>query len=497
MTKIKYLDYHKIILGIFLIGIVNLFSIVKHGIIFNIPSTISYNNNIEYYNKGILTLDTTNVKVIALIIIIMYLIFQSSSHNLYLSKLSKNINIKYSDFTINNKWGNSIEYELLVGLGLIGLILILLSKEIISLYLGIEFYSFTTYVLILVSSSSFSSSSLLERKEKKRIVELNLKSKLLGRVSIVYLILSSLASGIFLLGLNYIYYEYGIIDLSILKSIPLSEYSYIYQYLLVIALLFKLGTVPFNNWLIRLYADLDKRILWYQLTLPKLVYFLLLVKLINYFSSNDNLHPSLLYILYIIGIISIIVGSIGGLFQQKDSLILSYSSILNIGYLILALSLILFQYNFLLYWLLFNFILIYILNLMGLLSTILIFSNNNIVFNIRTLFSYPYLFICTLIILFSLIGIPPFSGFFSKFYIIFSLYTNNYISILSIFVLIFSSVLSAYFYLKFLFSSISSSSISTSLPPSLNSLPTLILSYSTIFTIFYPLFVPYLIPLLY
>ena len=486
---------NKIGLSILLLGLINLYNIVKYGIVFYIPS-LGYSTETLYYDKskkmlyqilegGLIKIDINNLKVIIFITLIIFIIFNISSNELFSEKI----------FREKDK-SKSLEYELLIGLGLLGLIWIEISNDIISLYLGLELYSFSIYILILVKESIT-----------------------IRRISIIYLILSSLISGILLYTFSIIYKNFGILNLDkiniIINNTTITkEDNIVIIYLILLALLFKLGAIPFSYWLIRLYADLEKRILWYQLTIPKFIFFILLIKLLIVFNNIETFKVSFSYILYIIALLSISIGAIGGLFQRKDNLLLSYSSILNIGFILLALTLLIFENNLISslnifkdlnniesLWTLYQYFILYIINLIGLFASLFLYSRTSLVFNFRTFFSHPYFFISFLIHIFSFIGLPPTSGFFSKFYLLFALYSYSIFTILSYVFFLFFTLISSFFYFKFLFSSSSFSSTIFIDNKNTNnnklSLASLVLGGSSLFSISYPLLLSYLIPLFY
>ena len=249
---------NRIGLSILIIGILNLYNIIKYGIEINIPGQIlkigEINKIEKLWEEGIIQIEENKIKILLISLIVILIIFNTRPNIIE-----------------NNTKNNTIEYELLIGLGIIGIIIIILSKELITLYLGLELYSFTVYILILVK-----------------------ESKIIHKISIIYLILSSLASAIILYSIAIIYNTYNILDTdqialinvisSVVENIGNEESIKIYVlYLLTIGLLFKLGTIPFSYWVIRLYIDLDKRILWYQLTIPKLIMFFFIIKIYIYF----------------------------------------------------------------------------------------------------------------------------------------------------------------------------------------------------------------------
>lgn len=471
-TSTAYISSYYNILGkiglcIFILGLINTYNITKYGIIISIPSDIIVENTIP-----IIKIDVNTLKISILISSLIFFIFSN--------ELVKNKNIDKK---------NSIEYEILISLGLIGLIWITFNKDIISLYLGLELYSFSYYILILV---------------KETLV--------VRRISIIYLILSSLASSILLYSFYLIYDSFGSLNLDFISLITDLTYSSDYNiilYLILIGLIFKLGLIPFSYWLIRLYADLDKKVLLYQLTIPKLIFFLLLLDFYLSLSNYNNLY---IYIIYIISIISIILGSIGGLFQKKDNLLLAYSSILNLGFIFLSLSLIFYNYRFNNnldnLWINIQYFFIYFINLLGLFSALFLFNRSSYVFKFRNFLKYPFFFLSLLILIFSFIGLPPFSGFFAKFFLFFTFFTNsNLLTIISISFLIVFTLISSFIYFKFLFSSTtySDTSIVDSNSKFFNfdfdnkETPkcSLLLSFTSLFTLTYSFFISYLVPFFY
>lgn len=504
INKLKIV--HNIGLSILIIGLINIYNIVKEGLIFNLPSNFSLSlsttpydgidNNLgikEYLtNISIFKIDINSIKIIIFITIVLYVIFNLNNSSTIFPSIDPTYIIPKCNIEQSGiEKRDTLEYKLLIGLGIIGLILMIISKELIILYLGLELYSFTIYVLILVKESI-----------------------IIRKISIIYLILSSLASGLLLYTFSLIYNKYGSLDIDIIGLITntLNNNNNIILYLIIIALLFKLGSVPFSFWLIRVYADLDKRILWYQLTVPKLVFFILLIKFLNVFYNFESLTNNyFIYILFLVSLFSLVLGSIGGLFQNRDNLLLSYSSILNIGYILLSLSLLLTSPEFTInidnasnLWILYHFFIIYIINLLGLFSILILYYKSSLVFNFRTFFSNPFFFISFLILIFSFIGIPPFSGFFSKFFLLFTLFSSSnnytYISTIAIFAFLLFSFISSFFYLKFLFSSSSSPISFTHFQPLTEvkeaSFSSLLLSFVTLLTITYPFLLAYFIPLL-
>lgn len=477
-----YRKLHNIGLTILLIGLLNIYNIIKEGTILKI-------------GQQIIKIESYNIKIIIFITIVLSIIINFSSILTSNSSNFKEVKINRGELYKKSKKieekDHSIEYDLLIGFSLIGLILITLSNDLIFIYLGLELYSYAIYILILVKETI-----------------------LIRRISIIYLILSSLMSALILYSFSLLYKFSGSLNLEYISNIISNEKNGIDYiiYLILLGFLFKLGTGPFIYWVLRVYSELSKKILWYQLTIPKFIFFILLLKFMELSSYNN----SLIYIIYFIAILSIIIGTIGGLFQNKDNMLLSYSSILNIGYILLSFTFI-FNYFFLssplteirnllsptIYmelWILIQFFIVYIINLLGLFSILFLFSRSSFVFNFRSFFSNPFFYICFIILILSFIGFPPLSGFFSKFYLFYSLFSYPNLTTISVSIFILSTLISSFFYFKFLFSSsVDSSSIYSPVKKIegviyQDTKISIILAFTTLFTILYPFYFSSLYP---
>lgn len=507
MIKNRYKEYNNIGIIVLIVGLINIYNIIKYGTKISIPTNTTPIHLIDNITDkmniiGSISIERGNISIGIISSIIILIIFNISSlASLY------NLRLEDREGVLSKKEG-SLEYEVLVGLGLVGLIGIIISKELITLYLSIELYSFTTYILILVKESN-----------------------IIRRLSIIYLITSSIASGLILIGIYLIYNNYGVVDLEnirILMTIDspifigdlgggIIDRVDIIIYLLTIAILFKIGAYPFYNIILRVYADIEKRILIYQLTIPKMIMIILLLRFIDIFNisilyKSYILNP-LFLLLFIASILSIIVGAISPLYHNRDNILLSYSSLLNIGYILLAISIILYTYprsyimnenmniiegvkDITSIWIIYEYMIVYIINVLGLVAGIFLTYKSSIVYNMRTLYMYPYYYISMFIIIASFIGIPPLSGFFIKLHIIFIIFDYSLISIISISILILASLFSSILYLKFLLSSTTSTTFSTTTLPYLRiPLGSYILSIATIFSITYPIYISLLYPI--
>lgn len=447
-----YRKIHEMVLLILIMGILNLYDIVK-------------NVNISIYD--IININEKNIIYLLLITLFFFFIFYHLN----------NSNIEFSLI-------NTMEFELILGLGLLGLTFLIFSNDFLLFFLALELYSLSVYLLLFKN-------------------EINK-----ARISILYFLLGSISSSLILFGISILYAKTGSLDMKyIIENIEIiinyhkeeKEILLLGLGLLLFGLLFKLGSAPFQFWVIRVYTQMDLKILIYQSIVPKIAYIFILSNFINYFpnSLNNPVVSLFLYLLLFSALLSLFIGPIGGITHgiNQFKTIIAYSSILHVGYLLLGI--VSNYYNEIVYLNIFQYLLIYGFNTLQFLLAF---------FFLQSLFLYksininiPLLFFFLLISIFSFIGLPPFAGFYGKLNIILNCYyTNNMIfqGFAIIFILI-STLIALFLYLKFLnYFYLSSNNFITIVKDNNNSLYfAYLLSFFSLFLLLYPLFLPYLSPI--
>lgn len=224
-------------------------------------------------------------------------------------------------------------------------------------------------------------------------------------------------------------------------------YIYINVICFVIVLLYltvKLAAAPFHFWSLDIYSGTPFFTFFYLQILPKIVLLFMLITFMYVYFSAFN--PIWNFVLTILSVCSISVGALGAVFQLKIKRFFIYSTINNLGFLLLTLTN--FFFNDLVTFLFYA--LFYFSTMLGLM---LIFTNlqsinskNEILdwialTNLRT--QHPALCFILTTFLFSLGGIPPLVGFFNKFLIYSTLTTLDEIFI---FVVSLSSTIVSIFY---------------------------------------------------
>jgi len=312
------------------------------------------------------------------------------------------------------------------------MIILLTSNDFLVIYLGLELQSLSLYILAAYKQYSYYSN------------EAGLK----------YFILGSLASGIILYGISLIYGSIGLINFNeisyfifIFNNIE-NNFSLIVGFILFfIGFFFKLGVVPFHMWLPDVYEGIPTGLLSFFSIVSKIAFLSVLIKFILFVLYIDFFYWSVLF--FYCAIFSIFVGSLGVLYQKSIKRLLAYSAISHIGFLIISLSLGSFEGIFSVLFYLIIYIII-MFNIFGIMLTLRLQSNNrliklignyNIIYNSNKLLGF-----FLVMAFFSLAGIPPLAGFFSKIYIYISMLISTYY--ISSICIILISVISLVYYIK-------------------------------------------------
>lgn len=448
---IVYRRLHEIVLIILIMGMLNLYDIIK---------------NVEISVYEVININEKNIIYLLLITLFFFFIFFHS-------------NIIEKDSIIY-----SMEFELILGLGIIGLSFLILSNDLILFFLALELYSLSVYLLLFKN-------------------EINK-----ARISILYFLLGSISSSFILLAFSIIYSYTGSLDLKyiienidvIIKYHKEDEIILLMGFaLFLLGLLFKLGSAPFQFWVIRVYTQMDLKVLIYQSIIPKIAYIYIISKILNYFNnSNNSISSFFLFLLFFSALLSLFIGPLGGLTHGVNQFktIIAYSSILHVGYLLLGLVSNYFNENISLN--LFQYLLIYAFNTFHLLLGFFFLQS---LYNKRSI-NIPILLLNFLISIFSFIGLPPFAGFYAKLNIIINCYYTNNI-LLQIFGIIFilvSTLIALFIYLKFInylyFTKNYFNSVELNHKTDLSSfLFSYLLSFFSLFLFFYPFFLPFLSPI--
>lgn len=327
------------------------------------------------------------------------------------------------------------EYFILCLFAVTGMMIMSSANDLLILYLGIELLSLSLYT----------------------IIGFNKKSIFSSEAAVKYYVLGAISSGFLLFGISLIYGLTGTLALTEIfdfikniqtdsASLDLYNVGLIFSLtFILVSLAFKFGAAPFHMWIPDVYHGALIPTTLLLSTLPKIAIFIVLIKLLS--SAFSNLFIFWSEMILILSVISILIGNIIAIAQTNIKRMLAYSTIANIGFILIAISLGKQEaYEASMFY-----TISYVIMTMAAFGVLLLITLDKkpieLITDLKGLNSqHPWFAFLLLIIMLSLAGIPPLIGFHAKLSIINVLIHGGHIW-LSIFVVL-MTVIGAYYYLK-------------------------------------------------
>jgi len=290
------------------------------------------------------------------------------------------------------------EYPILIVLAAVGMSMMASSGDLISLYVGIELHSLALYVLAAFHRD-------------------NLKASEAG---LKYFVLGALSSGLLLYGASLIYGFTGSMRFEDIAAVasqgdvgPGLIFGLVF---LVCGLAFKVSAAPFHMWTPDVYEGAPTPVVALFATAPKIAAMVLIIRTLD--GAFGGIHDQWAQVLVLISLISFAVGAFAGLAQKDLQRLLAYSSIINIGYALLGVTAgtaIGIQATLM-------FMTLYVIDQFGFFALLLSLSKGGKpIRRIADLAGLkrdrPVTAIAITVLSLSLLGMPPFAGFWAKFYV--------------------------------------------------------------------------------
>lgn len=332
----------------------------------------------------------------------------------------------------------NFEYPVLILLSLVGMMVLVSSSNLLSLYMGLELTSLPLYVLASIDRDS------------PRSNESGLK----------YFVLGSLASGMMLFGLSLIYGFAGTLSFDVLQAgflsashtaslahAPLAINVGVLMGLLLVMVgfCFKISAVPFHMWTPDVYEGAPTPVTAFFAIAPKIAALTLFARLLN--QTFGELVDYWQQVIIFISIASMLVGAFGALKQTNIKRLLAYSSIGHVGYGLIAIASAseAGMKGLLIY------LALYLVMSIGAFSCVLLMRRKGVyVEEISELAGLgqtsPCMAFMLSVFMFSMAGIPPLAGFFGKMYVFLAAIQSGLYVLAVVGVL--SSVVAAFYYLK-------------------------------------------------
>jgi NADH-quinone oxidoreductase subunit N len=319
------------------------------------------------------------------------------------------------------------EYYSLMLLAVVGMMLMAAAADLIVFFLGLEVMSVSFYVM-----AGFA---------RKRLAS--------NEAALKYFLLGAFATGFLLYGIALIYGSTGTTSISTIVGAShdlASESLFLIGLgLLLIGLVFKVAAVPFHMWVPDVYEGSPTPVSGFMSTGGKAAAFSAF--LLIFAPSLVQGVVSVREVLSIVAALSMIAGNVIAISQSNIKRMLAYSSIAHAGYILAGIvAANTMGSNGVLYYLLAYTVMN--VGAFGVVSVLESSDGQNLTFEDYTGLAAKQPVVAGLMALFmfSLAGIPPFAGFFGKYYVFAGAIEAGYTWLAILGVLM--SVVSAYYYLR-------------------------------------------------
>ncbi len=321
------------------------------------------------------------------------------------------------------------EFPVLIVLSTLGMFVMVSANSLLSLYVGLELMSLAAYVL-----AAF-------HRDEERSTEAGLK----------YFVLGALSSGVLLYGVSLVYGFVGSTDFAaIAAGLSAGEernMGALFGLVFVFAgLAFKVSAVPFHMWTPDVYEGAPTPVSAFFASAPKIAAMGLFLRVA--LDAFQGLVADWRQIVIFMSIASMLVGAVGAIGQSNVKRLLAYSSINNVGFMLIGLAAASSAgaSSVLLY------LAIYLVMTLGAFLVVLSLTDaegravetlSDMAGLART---RPWLATALSIFMLSLAGLPPLFGFMAKL-AVFNAAVDSGLWLLAILGVL-SSVIAAYYYLR-------------------------------------------------
>lgn len=213
--------------------------------------------------------------------------------------------------------GYRAEYPVLVVFAALGMGIMVSAHDLMSLYIGLELNSLAAYVLASFMRADTRSSE----------------------AGIKYFVLGSLASGMLLYGMSLLYGFTGTLSFRgiALAFSDIENLGLLFGLVFTIAgLAFKISAVPFHMWTPDVYEGAPTPVTAFFASAPKVAALALLVRFC--IEAMPQAADAWKQIIAFMAIASMLLGAVGAIGQRNIKRLLAYSSIANVGFMLIGLA---------------------------------------------------------------------------------------------------------------------------------------------------------------
>ncbi len=323
--------------------------------------------------------------------------------------------------------GDRFEFPILVLFATIGMLMMVSANDLIALYMGIELQSLALYVIASI------------RRDSLKSTEAGLK----------YFVLGAVSSGMLLYGCSLIYGFAGSTQFQALAEVlgkgEPALGLIVGMVFLIAGLAFKISAVPFHMWTPDVYEGAPTPVTALFAVAPKVAAVCLILR--TMMGPFGGVTDQWQQVITLIAVASMVLGAIAAIQQTNLKRLMAYSSIGHMGFALVGVA----AGNaagakgVLIY------MAIYLFMNIGTFAVILSMRQEgrdveNISDHAGLNKSHPMMALAMLIFMFSMAGIPPLAGFFSKWYVFLAAIDAGLYGLAVIGVL--ASVVGAFYYIR-------------------------------------------------
>lgn len=320
------------------------------------------------------------------------------------------------------------EFFVLGLFAVLGMMVMVSSHSLLTVYLGLELLSLSLYAMVAIHR----------------------ESQVASEAAMKYFVLGALASGMLLYGISILYGVTGTFEFAELsRQIAAQPDQHIYMVFalafIIVGIAFKLGAVPFHMWLPDVYHGAPTAVTLFIGSAPKIAAFAMAIRLLT-----NGMQPLLIdwqQMLVILAVLSMAMGNIIAIAQSNIKRMLAYSTIAHIGFLLLGILAGTEEgYASGMFY-----VITYAIMSTGSFGMIILLSRKG--FESDQLDDFkglaeksPWYAFIVLILMFSLAGVPPFVGFWAKWFVLKEVIAAGFVWLAALAVIF--SIIGAYYYLR-------------------------------------------------
>jgi NADH-quinone oxidoreductase subunit N len=320
------------------------------------------------------------------------------------------------------------EYHVFLMVGVLGLMMLVSSVELLAIFISLELSSFALYVMVPMRNPEVANPFQMES-------------------GIKYLLFGVMSTGFMLFGMSYLF---GLTGSTYISEITVKLEPQLYQPAALVALamvmvgfFYKLAIFPFHFWVPDVYQGAANETTAFIAAIPKIAAVALLIRLVSMISAEGEIIVNLLLVC---SLGSMFYGNLSALAQKDFKRMLGYSGISHAGFVLFGLlSLQVEGYTTSIYYI--TGYAVMNLTCFLVICAVAVSGENLAIKDLTGLHKRSPLLAVTLAIgLFALAGIPPFVGFTGKFMILINAFKQGHI--LAVVLAAINTAIAIYYYLS-------------------------------------------------